>query len=330
MSGAPPPQQPTCNECGEQKTTREKTITQRDKTEQEKKKGHHGNVSGGGYGGDYNSENTTLNGQETEDVSKAVFNVCPTPGCAQRGKDRWKVRQWQLENNPKLDNSYESQEHEKQRIKEKEAKLAEDMNDFSENSQIKNNDRNSKKRESYGTSKNNIETYSSHQSVRDSTNQSDTQSHRSREWGDTPDNNDTAWSEAQAAANGWGTTTENDSTGWGKDTNAKDQGAAATAGNDTSWGNPRESDTDAREQDSTKSTRSSTIGTANSSTDTGDQTETTSGSNAFEQSVYGDTQTDSQGSTLANESPKAEDSDKTNPKSQTEHNTNRRSRNRSR
>lgn len=330
MSGAPPPQQPpTCSECGTRKTTREITLSNLSKDEESEINHQKGTADWGPVKGEGDRKNSQTTGRENTSKEKSTFLICQSPGCSQRGYDLWTARKWQIENDPKLDDSPETKEWEKQQIKNKEEELVEDRSDFYNNNQTDKQREGVQETDGYGTSRNGIGKGSSRQSAHDSTNQSDTQSHRSQEWGDTPDN-DTAWSEAQAAANGWSNTSENDSTGWGKDTNANDQGTTATAGNDTLWGNPRESDTDAREQDSTTSTRSSTPGTTNSPTDTGDQTETTSSNNAFEQSVYGDTQTDSQGSSMASESPKAEDPAETNTEAEAERYNNSRSRNRSR
>lgn len=336
MSGAPPPQQPnTCSECDEQKTTREITLSNLSKNTESEVEHKKGTAEFGSVAGGTDRKDSQTTGRENTSKEKSTFFICQTPGCPQRGFDLWTARKWQIEKDPKLDASPETKEWEKQQIKNREAELVEDRSDFFNNEQTDKQRENVQETDGYGTSRNGIERGSSRQSAHNSTNQSrhsqDQNTATATEWGDTPDNNATAWSNEQAAASGWDNTSENDSTAWSEGqasgTNASEQNAAeangrgSTAGNNTtSWGNPRESDTTSKKQDST--TEMSNPSETNE--------ETTSTTNAFEKSIYGDSETDSEGSTMANVSPKAEDSAETNTEAEAERYNNSRSRNRSR
>lgn len=100
MADAPSQQQLRCNRCGRWKNKREITLE---------------------IPSDTNDTTDTL-GQE--------FQICQTPGCPQREKDRWAVREWQLEHDPALDDSSEIREQERQQIVEDEQELVDDLADF--------------------------------------------------------------------------------------------------------------------------------------------------------------------------------------------------------
>lgn len=330
MSGAPPPQQPpTCDECGTRKTTKEITLSNLSKSEESEVKHDKGAADFGSLSGGTNRKDSQTTGIEDTSEVTSTFSICQSPGCSQRGYDLWIARKWQMENDPSLDASPEAKEWEKQQIQDKEDELVEDRSDFFDNNQTDKQMEGVQETDDYGTSRNVIGKGTSRQTARDSSSQSNTQSRHSQdqnaatEWGNTPDNKDIPWSNEQAQASGWGNTDDTDTTAWSNaqasGTTASEQDTAQATDQDsttetttTAWGNPRESDTE----------------TTDTASDTDE--ETSAADTAFEQSVYGDSQMDSQGGTMANESPNGENSDKTNTETETERYNDNRSRNRSR
>lgn len=99
-----------CDECGKQKQTASREVT----------------------------FSSALDGAQTSTGSTITraknFFICHTPGCIQRKRDRWKIREWELRNDPTIDNSPEYRAQEKQRINEEEERFREDaeriMNEF--------------------------------------------------------------------------------------------------------------------------------------------------------------------------------------------------------
>lgn len=100
MVGTPLQQQLRCNRCGRWKNKREITLEIPSDTD------------------------------DTTDTLVQEFQICQTPGCSQREKDRWAVREWKLEHDPALDDSPEIREQERQQIVEDEQELVENLNDF--------------------------------------------------------------------------------------------------------------------------------------------------------------------------------------------------------
>lgn len=100
MAGTPLQQQLRCNRCGRWKNKREITLEIPSDTD------------------------------DTTETLVQEFQICQTPGCSQRERDRWGVREWQLEHDPALDDSPEIREQERQQIVEDEQELVENLNDF--------------------------------------------------------------------------------------------------------------------------------------------------------------------------------------------------------
>lgn len=336
MSGAPPPG-PTCSECGTQKTMGTEQTTRSSTKKDSKTKNYQAGADSEHSSGTYNSKNSEESGESSGRNSDRNFPICPTAGCGQRKRDRWYKIRWELQNDPNREYTPQTRDQMMARLEEDEKRYAEEINKLTpgfrakEGGTIKQERSNERKQEEQRyQDKRTKEDTSSRQSARDSSNQSDIQSRHSQdqnaatEWGNTPDNKDIPWSNKQAQASSWGNTEDTDTTAWSNaqasGTTASEQDTAQATDQDsttetttTAWGHPRESDT---------------TETTDTASDTDE--ETSAADTAFEQSVYGDSQMDSQGGTMANESPNGENSDKTNTETETERYNDNRSRNRSR
>lgn len=264
MSGAPPSQQPvTCDSCGAQKQTEQRTVGSNSSKKKTDKSQDKGSANGKYFSGGISEQEAETRGWGDKTNKTAIFNVCQTEGCFERVLDRYDIVRWERRQNPNLTNSSENRKAELDRIMRDEREHVDEVkyayNEFQAMG-MENIDTESKRgREQderrYRNESGNQEVESSGKSASDSTTESDNAQDQNATIdsnpGDTPEN-DTNEQDTTIAPE-WGDTADNDTTAWtsaqAADTNANDQGATATAGNDTTpWGNPRDADTNANEQ----------------------------------------------------------------------------------
>lgn len=206
MSSTPPQQQAvcTCDECGATKKTATHEVTFSSTTNESKTRHHKGSVDWDGFAGGTDRENTETRSNGSTVKRKENFFICPTEGCVRRKIDRWKAREWELRNDPDLNNSQEYREQEKQRIHEEEESIHRDAEEFlSQNRTTKRGTRRGEEmdyhqqnNEGYNRVRTENETESSRQSASDSARQSD---NRSRD-----NNTQSRQSDQQTTVNGWG------------------------------------------------------------------------------------------------------------------------------
>jgi hypothetical protein len=281
MSGVPPQQPPVsiCEECEQQKKTATREVSFSSTSSGSKTKHHQGKIDYGGTTGGTDRENTQTTSTGRTVKRTENFFICPTEGCVQRKMDRWKAREWELRNDPELNNSSDYRSQEKQRINEEEERLRGDREEFRNQNQTtrigtrKNGKADSRQQneEEYQSTSNETKTTASRQSTRDSARQSE---RRSRD-------SDGRRSEDQTNTAGWGSDTssrsdeQTNATGWGSNTSTQSEDQATAAA--TGWG----------ADDSSRSNEKSTEQQNNFQDEldmTGAET-TAQGNEAFEQNV---------------------------------------------
>jgi hypothetical protein len=208
MAGTPPQQQAVCkcDECKSTKKTATREVSFNSTTRDSVTKHHQGSVDWDGFAGGADRQNTETASNGSTITRTENFFICTTEGCVRRKIDRWKVREWELRNDPNLNNSEEYREQEKQRINDEENSLRRDEGEFlNQNRATKREVRRGEEMGSrqqdekgYHSARSERETENTRQSARNSTRQS---SRQSRDNGSRSQQSD-----EQTTANGWGTT----------------------------------------------------------------------------------------------------------------------------